>query len=99
MATPSSPPKAFNTIWECLDGKDKHQLIKALFYKYSKNQIVNLGSNPEPRESIPTGKKLLTSLLAPKIKPKGNDLYQFVLWMCVCANGSNQEGGIDVDHS
>ena len=44
MAALSSPPKAYDTLWEYLDGEDKYHWIQAAFQQYSKNQMVNLCS-------------------------------------------------------
>ena len=46
---------------------------------------------------MPKPKKILQTVLAPKVKSKGNDLYEFVAKMC--ANGSKQQKGIDFDFS
>ena len=89
MATLPSPPKEHRTFWDCLDSTDRHHWIQAAYSQFRKNQSINLCSRPEPRESVPSDVKVLSTVLAPKIKKKGSNLYEFTLRMC--ANGSRQE--------
>ena len=97
MATLSSPPKEHRTFWDCLDSTDRHHWIQAAYSQFRKNQSINLCSRPEPRESVPSDVKVLSTVLAPKIKKKGSNLYEFTLRMC--ANGSRQVKGVDFDFS
>ena len=97
MVTLPSPPKLHRTFWDCLDSADRHHWIQAAHAQFHKNQTISLCSRPEPRENVPKDTKVLSTVLAPKIKKKGDDLYEFSLRMC--ANGSSQQKGIDFDFS
>ncbi|MGB2447382.1 MAG: reverse transcriptase domain-containing protein [Candidatus Poseidoniaceae archaeon] len=93
----TEPPLAPRSFWECLDTEHRDLWIKATGNQYHKNQLINLCSAPEPIENVPPNRKVLPVVLAPKIKRRGDNLYEFVTRMC--ANGSNQEQGIDFEHS
>ena len=96
-ATLSKQPINHGSIWNNLNGSEPVHWIQACSTQCSKNQALGLCTIPAPRESVPPDKKVLQSILATKIKVKGNDLYEFVT--CMCANGSSQIKSIDFDHS
>ena len=91
------PPGTPRTFWECLESKHRDLWIQATDAQYHKNQRINLCSAPEPIENVPPDRKVLPVVLAPKIKVRGDKLYEFVTRMC--ANGSSQEQGVDFEHS
>ena len=97
MATLSKPPINHGSIWNNLEGPERTHWIQATATQYSKNQVLGLCAVPAPRELVPSDKKVLQSILATKIKPKGNDIFEFVTRMC--ANGSSQVKSVDFDHS
>ena len=66
---------------------------EALFVNYDKNKNVSLISDPITIISLPEGKKVLRSLIAPSIKEGYcSDAWKFVAHNC--ANGSYQFKGI-----
>ena len=88
MATPPKPPTFLPGIWANLYGQDHHHhWIQATHTQYAKNQKINICAITAPRELIPTGNKVLQSLLAVKIKNKGNYRYEFITRLC--DNGSS----------
>ena len=97
MAILPHKPEVFSSFWKCLDGPEREHWRQAAFTQYTKNAKVGLFSQPFPRHKVPKSKKILQTVLAPKVKSKGNDLYEFVARMC--ANGSKQQKGVDFDFS
>ena len=97
LATLPYTPVAGRTFWDCLNTKERIHWIQATDHQYSKNQEIEVCATPEPIEKVPEGTKIYRAVLAPKIKDKGNDIYQFVTRMCL--NGTDQLKGLDFDHS
>ena len=98
MITVPTEPKAYNSIYKCLDDEELgHEWEQALYHQYNKNDNVRLVAQPTPIENVPPGKKILRSIMSTKVKKKGPTLYQLVARMC--ADGSGQEKGIDYEFS
>ena len=97
MVTLPFEPKAFNSIFKCLDSEIGHEWEQALYHQYSKNDAVRLVAQPTPIENVPEDKKVLRTVISTKVKKKGPSLYQLVARMC--ADGSRQEKGIDFQFS
>ena len=71
--------------------------IEALFAQYDKNQKLGMYSQPIPSQDLPKGVTVFRSIMAPKVKQLGIDLWELVLRHC--ADGSKQKKGIDYDYS
>ena len=97
MAVLPEPPTVHNSFHKNLDGPLKQHWIQAAEAQYTKNSRVGLFSKPTPIEHVPKDKKVLQTVLAPKVKRKGDNTYEFVARHCT--NGSKQEQGVDFDHS
>ena len=86
MVTLPFEPKAFNSIFKCLDSEIGHEWEQALYHQYSKNDAVRLANQPTPIENVPEDKKVLRTVISTKVKKKRLSLYQLVAHMC--ADGS-----------
>ena len=64
---PKKPPTP-NNIGDAFGGHQRQFWKEALFVQYDKNKNVSLLSAPIPIKSLPEGKKVLHSLIAPSIK-------------------------------
>ena len=64
---PNKPPTPKN-IGEALGGPQRQFWKEALFVQYDKNKNVSLLSAPIPIKYLPEEKKILRSLIAPRIK-------------------------------
>ena len=91
-------PLTLKNIGDALGGPKRQFWKEALFFQYYKNKKVSLLSAPIPIKSLPEGKKVLRSLIAPSIKEGDcSDTWKFVARHC--ENGSFQIKGIDFDQS
>ena len=89
---PKKPPTPKN-IGEALGGPQRQFFKEAIFVQYDKNKNVSLLSAPIPIKSLPEGKKVLRSHIAPGIEEGDcSDACKFVARHC--ANGSYQIKGI-----
>ena len=79
MSIMKTKPEIATTLWKCLDGPDRDHWRQAAVTQYSKNSKSGVFSQPIPREQVPKGKTILQTILAPKVKYHGNDLYEFIL--------------------
>jgi hypothetical protein len=108
QATPSQPivrhiaslperPVSSKTIFDNLKGPHRHHWIQGLKHQYSKNASMLVLSQPVPRAKLPKDTKVYRSVIAPRIKEKGKDLYKFEARHCL--DGQNMVQGKDFDFS
>ena len=91
---PKKPPTPKNIVGD-LGGPQRRFWKEALFVQYDQNKNVSLLSAPIPIKSLPEGKKVLRSLIAPSIKEGDcSDAWKFVARHC--ANGISHIKGIDL---
>ena len=97
LVTAPERPIAEKSIQECLKGADRHHWKAACFHQYDKNAKIMLLSKPLCRSKLPKDMKVYKSIVAARVKDKGENIYKLEARHCM--NGATMEKGKDFDFS